>query len=69
MRKILLIAVFSYAIGCNSPESEVTNTDSTLNTPPTVATDTSGGSRFDSTVNTDTMGTGVGAGRTGSGVQ
>jgi hypothetical protein len=65
MRKILLIAVFSYAIGCNSPESEVTNTDSTLNTPPRAADDTSGGSRFDSTHTADTLGTGVGAGRTG----
>ncbi|HEX8333614.1 MAG TPA: hypothetical protein VF622_13420 [Segetibacter sp.] len=63
MRKFLLLAVLSYAIACNSPESNVSGSDSTLNSPPGFTTDTSGGSRPDTSHVTDTLGTGTG--RTG----
>ena len=56
MRKILLIALLSYVIGCNSPEGENTQT----NTPPTGATDTAGGTRMDTSGFADTLSTGTG---------
>jgi hypothetical protein len=67
MRKILFLAILSYAIACNSPESNVTGSDSTLNSPPSFSSDTSGGTRSDPSHATDSLstGTGTGTGRTG----
>ena len=67
MRKTLLIAILSYAIACNSPESSVTTSDSATNTPPgPFSGDTSGGSRPDTSQTTDTL---QGTNRTGPDVK